>query len=112
MTDVYLRQRWFDPRLSHSNMTEALDLAGKVKIKSKKSQSIPININCLYRKSNYFLKVRKSQNNFFLVFKYSKKPTTFFIDFCPSLQKEWHLSILGLLDSAKKTQDNQGGFFK
>ena len=40
MTDVYLRQRWFDPRLSHSNMTEALDLAGKVKIKSKKSQSI------------------------------------------------------------------------
>ena len=27
VTDVYLRQRWFDPRLSHSNMTEALDLA-------------------------------------------------------------------------------------
>jgi len=27
VTDVYLRQRWFDPRLSHGNMTEALDLA-------------------------------------------------------------------------------------
>ena len=27
VTDVYLRQRWFDPRLSHANMTEALDLA-------------------------------------------------------------------------------------
>merc|ERR1719412_2715573 len=27
VTDVYLRQRWFDPRLSHENMTEALDLA-------------------------------------------------------------------------------------
>jgi len=27
VTDVYLRQRWSDPRLSHSNMTEALDLA-------------------------------------------------------------------------------------
>lgn len=27
MTDVYLRQRWFDSRLAHENMTEALDLA-------------------------------------------------------------------------------------
>lgn len=27
VTDVYLRQRWFDPRLSHPNMTEDLDLA-------------------------------------------------------------------------------------
>ena len=27
MTDVYLRQRWHDPRLSHNNLTEALDLA-------------------------------------------------------------------------------------
>ena len=26
--------------------------------------------------------------------------------------KRWSLSILGLLDSAKKTQDIQGGFFK
>lgn len=27
VTDVYLRQRWFDSRLAHENMTEALDLA-------------------------------------------------------------------------------------
>ena len=27
VTDVYLRQRWYDSRLAHENMTEALDLA-------------------------------------------------------------------------------------
>ena len=30
----------------------------------------------------------------------------------PALGKRWSLSILGLLDFAKKTQDIQGGFFK
>ena len=33
-TDVFLRQRWHDPRLSHENMTEALDLADPYLVKA------------------------------------------------------------------------------
>ena len=33
-TDTYLRQRWFDPRLKHENMTDILDLADPKLVKS------------------------------------------------------------------------------
>ena len=34
MTDTYLRQKWFDPRLSHADITAPLDLADPLLVKA------------------------------------------------------------------------------